>query len=66
MSLRHGPGSPARPCFPCDPDETIAGAAGAGLVLVARREAQSVQQVNRDLGVTWTWLAFDQDPDSIH
>jgi SAM-dependent methyltransferase len=66
MSLRHGPGSPARPCFPCDPDETIAGAAGAGLALVARRAAQSVQQANRDLGVTWTWLAFDKDPDSIH
>jgi SAM-dependent methyltransferase len=59
MSLRHGPGAPTRPCFPCDPDETIGSAAGAGLGLVRRREAPSIQQKNREAGVTWTWLAFD-------
>lgn len=59
LSLRHGPGSPLRPCFPCDPDETIAAAQAGGLSLVRRRLADSVQQKNRDAGVTWTWLAFD-------
>jgi SAM-dependent methyltransferase len=60
LSLRHGPGSPTRPCFPCDPDETIASAQACGLSLVRRRAADSVQQKNRDAGVTWTWLAFEQ------
>lgn len=60
LSLRHGPGSPTRPCFPCDPEETIASALAAGLSLVRRRLAESVQQKNRDAGVTWTWLVFDK------
>lgn len=70
LSLRHGPGSPLRPCFPCDPHETIEAAQAGGLSLVARRPAESVQQKNRDAGVTWTWLAFNRGGDrgqsSIH
>jgi SAM-dependent methyltransferase len=66
LSLRHGPGSPSRPCFACDPDETIASAQACGLSLVRRRGADSVQQRNRDAGVTWTWLAFDRVQASIH
>ena len=66
LSLRHGPGAPNRPCFPCDPGETIAAAQAAGLRLVRRVVAPSVQQQNRDAGVTWTWLAFDKGQASIH
>jgi SAM-dependent methyltransferase len=65
-SLRHGPGAPTRPCFACDPDETIASAHAEGLQLVRSRAAASVQQRNRDAGVTWTWLAFDKGRSSIH
>ena len=58
MSLRHGPGAPDRPVFACDPAETIAQAEQAGLVLLHREEAPSVQAANRARGVVWTWLAF--------
>lgn len=66
MSLRHGPGAPTRPCFPCDPDETIESAHRSGLTLVRSRAAESVQQKNRDLGVTWTWLVLENRQASIH
>jgi SAM-dependent methyltransferase len=58
LSLRHGPGSPARPCFDAAPEDTIDAAAAAGLRLALRRAAPSIQARNRDAGVTWTWLAF--------
>jgi SAM-dependent methyltransferase len=61
MSLRHGPGAPGRPVYPCDPAETIGQAARLGLGLLHREHAPSLQQGNRDLGVTWTWLAFRRD-----
>jgi SAM-dependent methyltransferase len=60
LSLRHGPGSPARPCFPARPERIVAAAERAGLSLVRRRTAPSVQQKNREAGVTWTWLCFDR------
>jgi hypothetical protein len=58
MSLRHGPGSPDRPVYPCDPAETIGQARALGLDLLHRQEAPSLQDGNKALGVTWTWLAF--------
>jgi hypothetical protein len=60
ISVRHGPGSPARPCFPADPDRIVGYAEDTGLRLRMRRTAGSLQQGNRDLGVTWTWLCFEQ------
>ena len=60
MSLRHGPGSPTRPCFPALPERVIGIAEDAGLSLIARRSANSVQQKNRDAGVTWSWLCFER------
>jgi CheY-like chemotaxis protein/SAM-dependent methyltransferase len=60
ISVRHGPGSPARPCYPADPDRMVADAAEDGLVLDVRREAESVQAANRAAGVTWTWLCFSR------
>jgi SAM-dependent methyltransferase len=60
LSLRHGPGSASRPCHPADAERIVAYAKDAGLELRLRRSAASVQQRNRDLGVTWTWLCFER------
>jgi SAM-dependent methyltransferase len=60
LSVRHGPGAPARPCFPADVDAMIAWGQAAGLELRLRREAESVQQRNRDAGVSWTWLCLER------
>ena len=60
LSLRHGSGSPARPCFPCDLERIISAAEHAGLRLILRRHTPSVQQKNRQAGVTWTWLGFER------
>lgn len=60
MSLRHGPGCPARPCFPANPDRIVAYAGNAGMRLRMRHHVESLQQSNRDLGVTWTWLCFER------
>jgi SAM-dependent methyltransferase len=60
ISLRHGPGSPTRPCFPADTDRVVSFAEDAGLRLRMRRSTASVQHRNRDRGVTWTWLCFSR------
>jgi SAM-dependent methyltransferase len=60
LSLRHGPGSPARPCHPADEERIVAYGEDVGLELRLRRSAASVQQRNRDLGVTWTWLCLER------
>lgn len=59
LSARHGPGGSSRPCFPADVDHVCALAAARDLTLLCRRHAESLQQANRDAGVTWTWLAFE-------
>lgn len=61
MSLRHGPGARGRPVYPCDPAETIGQAEWLRLGLLHREEAPSLQEGNRAMGVTWTWLAFRRD-----
>jgi SAM-dependent methyltransferase len=61
ISVRHGPGSPTRPCFHADVDRMTGWGEGAGLKLLMRREADSVQQKNRDAGVRWTWLCMERD-----
>ena len=60
ISLRHGPGAPKRPCFPAGPDRIVSYAEDAAMRLRMRRSAGSVQQKNRDAGVTWTWLCFER------
>lgn len=59
MSLRHGPGAPSRPVWPVDVQATVALARDAGLRLVHRAEAASVQAGNQAAGVTWTWVCFE-------
>ena len=58
MSLRHGPAPPLRQMFDVTADETITLASEYGLRPIVNVSAASVQQVNRDAGVTWTRLAF--------
>lgn len=60
MSLRHGPGAPSRPVWPVDAQATVALARDAGLRLVHRAEAASVQAGNQAAGVTWTWVCFER------
>lgn len=58
ISLRHGPGPPARPCFELSSEETIELFRTSGFQLVLAEERESIQPQNRAAGVTWTWLAF--------
>lgn len=60
VSLRQGPGAPTRPCFPASPDEITRAAEAAGLSPALNLDAPSVQQANRDAGVTWRWLGFEK------
>ena len=60
LSVRHGPGSPTRPCFPADVDRILGWTERAGFSTILRRRAASVQQKNRAAGVTWTWLALER------
>jgi hypothetical protein len=58
LSVRHGPGAPTRPCFAASAEDAVALANANGFRLVFRRSAPSIQAINRQAGVTWTWLAF--------
>ncbi|RZF26266.1 class I SAM-dependent methyltransferase [Paraburkholderia sp. UYCP14C] len=58
MSLRHGPVPAGRRMFDVTPEETIRLASEQGLRLVSELRTSSVQQANRDSGVTWTRLVF--------
>jgi SAM-dependent methyltransferase len=58
MSLRHGPVPRGRRMFEVSADETIQLAREQGLEAVLNLRTDSVQEVNRRAGVTWTRLAF--------
>jgi 2-polyprenyl-3-methyl-5-hydroxy-6-metoxy-1,4-benzoquinol methylase len=58
ISVRHGPPPPNRHMFEVPVDETVASANAQGLAPVARVETPSTQELNRQAGVTWSWLAF--------
>jgi SAM-dependent methyltransferase len=60
QSIRHGPGAANRPCYPAVVEDLCAMAEARGLRLRRRRAAASIQQANRDAGITWTWLAFER------
>jgi SAM-dependent methyltransferase len=59
MSLRHGPGGKGRLVFPVSVEATVEAAARCGLRLVRQREAESVQEGNKTMGVFWTWLVVE-------
>jgi hypothetical protein len=58
MSLRHGPVPPGRRMFDVSAAETLQLAHLAGLQPVLNIRTESIQQANRNAGVTWTRLAF--------
>ena len=58
MTLRHGPVPTGRIMFAVSAQETIGLAAEQGLRLVLNVHAESSQAANRDVGVSWTQLAF--------
>jgi len=58
MSLRHGPVPENRRMFQVSVDETILLAEQEGLSNILNIEVQSAQLINRQAGVTWSWLAF--------
>lgn len=58
MSLRHGPVPRGRRMFEVSAQETVALAEGQGLQPVLSLRTQSVHEINRLEGVTWTRLAF--------
>jgi SAM-dependent methyltransferase len=60
MSLRHGPGGKGRPVFPVSAETTIEAATSCGLQLLRKRDAESVQEKNRAMGVCWTWLVLEK------
>ena len=60
LSLREGPGAPTRPCFPACPAEINSAAKASGLTPILHRRTPSIQQANRDAGVTWCWLGFER------
>jgi SAM-dependent methyltransferase len=62
LSVRHGQGPPTRPCFPASAEDAIDLAHRSGFRLVSRRSAASTQAMNRQAGVTWTWIAFSASP----
>lgn len=58
MSLRHGPAQANRRIFEVSAHETITLAARHHLKVVLSAQAPSVQQQNRQAGVSWSWLVF--------
>jgi len=58
MSLRHGPVPKNRRMFQVSAYETILLAEREGLSNILNIEVQSAQLINRQTGVTWSWLAF--------
>lgn len=59
ISLRHGTVD-NHLIFPCDPEQIEGQAKTAGLRCLQRVDNASLQQENRDDGVTWTWLVFER------
>lgn len=62
ISVRDGLGTPSRPVFPADVDDTIEMANKENFQLQLHQSADSVQKTNRNAGVKWTWLAFAGAP----
>lgn len=58
MSLRHGSVPENRRMFQVSAYETILLAEREGLSNILNIEVQSAQLINRQAGVTWSWLAF--------
>lgn len=60
MSLRHGPAPANRRVFEVTAEETIELARHNGLKTLLLKQTESVQVLNRQAGVTWSWLVFQK------
>lgn len=58
ISLRHGPSPSNRRVFEVSIAETVSLASTHQLTLIASSKTASVQLLNKQAGVTWSWLAF--------
>lgn len=58
MSIRHGPAPANRRVFDVSSEETIELAIVNGFSVILKVQTLSVQQINRQAGVTWSWLVF--------
>ncbi|MGX5732322.1 methyltransferase domain-containing protein [Pseudoxanthomonas beigongshangi] len=58
MSIRHGPGHPARTGFESDAVASAELAISSGFSLLFSHRVPSVSAANREAGVTWTWLGL--------
>lgn len=59
FSIKCGAAPSDRPVHKVEIDPTIAQAKAHGLSLLLDLDAPSIQPANKELGVTWTWLAFE-------
>lgn len=60
MSLRHGPTPANRRVFEVTAEETIELAKQVGFRVALYTRTESVQPINRQAGVMWSWLAFQK------
>ncbi len=60
VSIRHGAAPANRRVFEVSADQTINLALTFGLQLIEKAKSASIQRLNRQAGVTWTWLAFEK------
>lgn len=60
MSLRHGPAPEGRRIFDVSANETTDLAMRYQLKLMLSTQAPSVQQQNRQAGVSWSWIVFEK------
>jgi len=61
MSVRHGPPPEGRRSFEVADEETIALANEQGGRLLMAAQLPSVQALNREAGVAWSWLVFQKN-----
>lgn len=66
LSIRHGAPPINRRMFDVSADETIRLAAAHRFRLVMSAQTASTQLLNRQAGVTWSWLAFTSEPPRVH
>lgn len=60
LSLRHGSAPPNRRVFEVTAEETIELGQQNGLKISLLKRTESVQALNRNAGVTWSWLVFQK------
>lgn len=60
LSLRHGAGAPDRPCYDINVEQTLTCARRNGFKCLFQKRAASVQEMNIQRGVEWTWVVLEK------